>query len=160
MTLRPYIALLCTALLHTPFVSAETTADTLVISEAWVREGPPTASVLAAYMRIDNPGATDQIITAVSSPRFERVEMHRTEVVEGVARMLPQEQLVVPAGGSITLEPGGLHLMLINPTLPVSAGESVTLRLQLTGDNCTSTTAVVKRDDTGGMEDHSHHHHH
>lgn len=146
--------LLCTVLLHSPFSIAEE----LVIHEAWVREGPPTAAVLAGYMRIDNPGANERTITAVTSPRFERVEMHRTEVVDGVARMLPQEQLVVPAGGSLILEPGGLHLMLINPTAPVTAGETITLRLQLGDDNCASIDATVKRGADDGM-DHSHHHH-
>lgn len=155
---RLAITLFCATLLHSGFAAAET----LVISDAWIREAPPTATVLAGYMRIDNPGAQEQTITGVTSPRFERIEMHRTEVVDGVARMLPQEQLVVPAGGSLTLEPGGLHLMLIGPTEPVAAGDTVTLRLQLGDDgNCAWAEASVKRgDDAGGMDHSQHHHHH
>lgn len=137
--------------------SAIAQAEPLDISGAWVREGPPTAQVLAAYMQITNPGAQDLVITGASSPQFASVEIHRTEIVDGMARMLPQAQLVIPANGSITLEPGGLHLMLIQAREALPAGAQVEIQLQLENGANQAVTASVKPGTDAGMG-HSHHH--
>src|SRR5512147_3065222 len=91
---------------------------TLEVHDAWIREAPPTASVLAAYMVISNVRETPAEIAAISSPDFEHTELHRTIVESGVARMVPIEKFQIPAGERISLEPGGIHLMLINPERP------------------------------------------
>ena len=134
-------------------------AEPLNVSSAWVREGPPNTAVLAAYMRIENPGATDIAIVAASSPQFERVEIHRTEIRDGIARMLQQDRLVVPAGGSVELEPGGLHLMLIQAVQPLARGAQVEIDLQLNDGGRQQIGAEVRPSTDDGM-DHSHHHHH
>ena len=137
-------------------------AETLNVSDAWVRQGPPTAQVLAAYMTLANPGAQELVIIGASSPQFETVEIHRTEIVDGMARMIPQERLSIPAGGSVALEPGGLHLMLINAKQPLTADATVQIELRLDGGGSVSVAAPVRAADTGmhdGM-DHSQHNHH
>lgn len=142
-------------------VSQPLIAETLNVSNAWVRQGPPTAQVLAAYMTLENPGAQDIAVTGASSPQFETVEIHRTEIVDGMARMIPQERLTIPAGGSVTLEPGGLHLMLINAKQPLAADATVHIELRFDGGGSLSVDAPVRAD--AGMHegmDHSHHSHH
>jgi hypothetical protein len=135
-------------------------AETLNVSDAWVRQGPPTAQVLGAYMTLANPGAQEIAITSASSPQFETVEIHRTEIVDGMARMIPQERLAIPAGGRVALEPGGLHLMLINAKQPLAADATVRIELRLEGGGSVTVAAPVRAD--AGMHDgmdHSHHHH-
>ena len=88
-------------------------------------------------MQIANPGPKI-IIVGASSPQFEMVEIHRTEIVDGMARMIPQDRLPVPAGGSVTLEPGGLHLMLIQAKQPLQAAI-------MSRSICGSTTAPARR---------------
>ncbi|MBI5460817.1 MAG: copper chaperone PCu(A)C [Gammaproteobacteria bacterium] len=135
-------------------------AEDLKVSNAWVREAPPTSAVNAAYMHIANPGATDRTLTGASSPQFETVEIHRTEIVDGMARMLPQKQLVVPAGGSVTLEPNGLHLMLIQAKQPLHAGDHVEIDLHADGGAALKIDAEVRPDREGDMPegmDHSQH---
>lgn len=131
---------------------------TLRIADAWVREPPPTQEVLAAYMRIHNDAFDPRRITAVSSPDFRSVEMHRTVMQDGLARMVPQPDIVIPARGEVVLEPGGYHLMLIGPLKPLRAGNRVTIRLQLGTDLQQTVEAEVRQDD-GSMADHEHHHH-
>ena len=131
-------------------------AETLNITEAWVREAPPTSAVNAAYMHIANPGAKEQVITGASSPQFDTVEIHRTEIVDGMARMLPQERLVIPANGSVSLEPNGLHLMLIQAKQPLQAGEHVEINLSLDGGATQKVDAEVRPGMAEGM-DHSQH---
>lgn len=149
----------CTLLIAAATTSAQ--AESLEVSNAWVRQGPPTAQVLAAYMTLANPGTQELAITGASSPQFESVEIHRTEIVDGMARMIPQERLSIPAGGSVALEPGGLHLMLINAKQPLAADATVQIELRLDGGGSVSVAAPVRAD--AGMHegmDHSQHNHH
>lgn len=121
------------------------------VNDAWVRQGPPAAKVLAAYMTLTNPGAQAVVISGASSPQFERVEIHRTEVIDGVARMIPQQQLKLPPAGSVMLEPGGLHLMLIDAKQPLAEGDTVRIDLRLDADTRMAVEAPVRPD--AGMSD-------
>lgn len=143
-------------LLNTPLSAAET----LRVSGAWVREGPPNAVVLAAYMRIENRSASDAVVVGTSSPQFQRVEIHRTEVRDGIARMLPQERLRIPAGAAIELQPGGLHLMLIQPAQRLESGAQVEIELQLDGGRRQQVAAEVRPAANSSGTDHSQHQHH
>ncbi len=132
--------------------------ETLRIADAWVREAPPTQDVLAAYMRIHNDASGPRRITAVSSPEFRSVEMHRTVMENGLARMVPQPDIEIPPRGEVVLEPGGYHLMLIGPLKPLRAGNRVTIRLQF-GTGLQQTVEAEVRGGDGSMGDHEHHHH-
>ena len=130
----------------------------LEAQDAWVREGPPNSRVLAGFMGLSNPTGEDAVITAVASPDFGRIEMHKTEMQDGVARMLRQDRIVVPAGGTVSLEPGGMHLMLFDPTHPIKAGGQVSFELSLANGATVPVQASVRK---GGMGDaHQHHRHH
>lgn len=113
--------------------SSALAADSIIVYDSWIRSAPPNAKVLAAYMYIMNESAEPRSLTAVSSSSFEKVEMHRTELHDGMMRMVNQKQLHIPAGESLLLEPGGYHLMLIKPKSVPKAGDKV--KLQLYFDN-------------------------
>lgn len=91
----------------------------------WIRAAPPGAMMLAGYLRIDNPGPEPLRLLRVHSEDFGAIEVHRTEVVDGVSRMREITDLNVPAGGSVLLEPGGMHLMLMQPRRELHADDSV-----------------------------------
>jgi copper(I)-binding protein len=131
-------------------------APTMDVIDGWVREAPPTSRVLAAYMRIINLTEGDLTVTGITSPDFDAADLHRTVVEDGVARMLPVPELTIPAGGSITLEPGGLHLMLFDPVRPLQQGDSVTLVLHRSDDICITLSVPVLR---GTGAEHVHHQH-
>lgn len=130
----------------------------LHVSEAWVREGPPTARVLGGFMTLKNPAAQAIHITGISSPDFERVEMHRSVNDNGMAKMLRQDRLTVPAGGELVLAPGGLHLMLYEPKQPVRAGQRVQLLLHADSGTPLAVQAQVRAGMGHAMETHHHHH--
>jgi copper(I)-binding protein len=128
---------------------------TLEVHDAWIREAPPTASVLAAYMVISNTGGDPAEITSIASPDFDHTELHRTIVEAGVARMAPIEKLEIPAGEKIPLEPGGIHLMLINPQRPLREGDTVTLIIHCADGYDNTFTVPVLR--AAGEAAHQHH---
>ena len=115
------------------------------IENPWVREAPPMASMLAGYLQIKNSTDSVAMLIGVSSPEFRKVEVHRTEVVNGFARMVRQERIEVPANGMLVFEPGSYHLMLMMPTTPLSAGDTVSFRFEFEGERSLDVTAPVKR---------------
>ena len=99
----------------------------------------------AAYLAIRNLGnASDRLIGAA----FEgarRVEVHETRIDEdGLAIMRPVESVLIPAGGEIRLEPGGLHVMLMGLDRPLVAGEEVELTLIFQDSGARSLIARVR----------------
>ena len=98
-------------------------------SAAWIREAPPGAQRLAAYLVIDNNLSTAITLTGVSSESFASVQIHRTTMHDGVARMRMIGELAIGPGQAQSLNPGGTHLMLIDPRADFVAGDSVRLVL-------------------------------
>jgi len=136
-----------------------TMAGELHLMSPWIREAPPTARVLAGFVMLHNGADRDRRLVGVESEDFERVEMHRTLIENGMARMLPQEALEIPAGGMLSLEPGGYHLMLIGPRRALAEGERVTLTLHFADGEALPVVFEVRKG-SGDDMDHSHHHHH
>ena len=108
----------------------KTEQEILTIEDAWVREAPPSASMLAGYVTITNN--TDEVLTLTSaiSKQFHHVEIHRTIVENGVAKMRHQKELPIPAGESVKLEPGGYHFMLMHPESSVKADDEVLITVR------------------------------
>src|SRR3546814_14773037 len=78
--------------------------------------------MLAGFGRIDNGCAAPLVIVGASSPAFADVSVHQTSIVDGVSRMRAVPELRIAADGSAVLEPGGIHLMLLQPREPLQAG--------------------------------------
>lgn len=98
--------------------------------DGWIREAPPVARVRAGYLVLENTGAVDLVVTGARSAAFGAIEIHTMVEGEGGAmRMRRVPELVVPAGGRVELQPGGLHLMLFRAQRPLAAGETVTVEL-------------------------------
>jgi copper(I)-binding protein len=148
------------AWLFTAAAAADETG--LVVRDAWIREAPPGASVLAGYLQLENRGPEALVVDTMSSRDFGRIELHRTLVEEGVARMLPVGHLEIAAGESVILEPGGMHLMLFNPGRPLQVGDGVDFSIQLANGVSHAFQATVRRgaaDKAHQHHDHQHHQH-
>ena len=131
----------------------------LEVREAWVAEAPPGARVQAAYMQLRNGGSAPLTVTAATSPAFASVELHRTVQEGGVARMEKLSGLALAPGESVSLAPGGLHLMLIAPRQRLSEGEAVPLALHLDSGAAVSVEAVVRRTAMPADPHHDRHRH-
>lgn len=150
----------CIALLTLMYSLTAPADSALMVTDPWIREAPPGVEVLAAYMVIANPGVDSVTITAIDSPDFTRIEVHRTLVEDGVARMVPVESLQIEAAERLALEPGGMHLMLYNPQRPLRAGDSTVFDLQHGAEASTRIEVPVVKMDADSDADHHHHHHH
>jgi len=130
----------------------------LMIMDPWVREAPPNAKMLAGYFTIMNHSGKSVEIVGASSDKFEKVELHKTVHEEGVAKMIAQPSVEVGKHATVKFQPGGLHLMLIEPKTKLKAGDKVDITLKLNKGDELKMTAVVKKG--GAKEEHSHEHMH
>lgn len=101
-----------------------------VVEAPWIREAPPEAQVLAGYMSIRNEGRRPVLLTAISAPGFDRVEMHETRMDGDRMRMQAVANVDLPPDRTVEFRPGGLHLMLMGPERRFTDGDSVTLTLE------------------------------
>ncbi|HEY3785760.1 MAG TPA: copper chaperone PCu(A)C [Steroidobacteraceae bacterium] len=126
-------------------VAATALAQTppLVVQDAWIRAAPGS-DVAAAYLSLRNSTAKPITITSVYSPVASHSMIHETSVLAGQSRMRPHERLTVPAGQTVKLEPGGLHVMLQGLSRPLTVGEKVPLVLALAGGSTVQLTATVR----------------
>lgn len=127
----------------------------IMIKDAWVREAPPSAKMLAGYMTIENHTDKKKVLVSVTSPAFDKIEIHKSVNKDGMASMEQQRELSIAAQGKVTLEPGGFHLMLFNPHSAIKAGDNIAFTLKFANGSTSMVNATVKKA-TGGSE---HHHH-
>lgn len=88
------------------------------------------------FVTLTNPGPETDRLIAASSPVAERIEIHQTQMQDGVMKMRAQpDGVALPVGGTVALAPGGLHLMLFGLRQPLAADQSlpVTLRFERAG---------------------------
>ncbi|WP_150524394.1 copper chaperone PCu(A)C [Roseibium sediminis] len=86
----------------------------LTVSKAWTRATPPNAKAGAGFVTVTNNGSEADRLVGVSSAVAERTEIHEMAVVDGVMKMRELETGVeIPAGETVTLKPGGLHIMFM-----------------------------------------------
>lgn len=113
-----------------PTEQASATIGDLSISGAWVRATLPNQKVGGGYLTIENTGSDDDRLTAVSAPITERAEIHEMSMENDIMTMRRMDDgLAVPAGQSVQLEPGGLHLMFQDLDEPIQDGDTVPVTL-------------------------------
>ena len=112
----------------------------------WVRLPPGAAMAMAAgFGRLANPCAQSLAVVSASSPAFGDVSLHESTQVDGVNRMREVDRLALPAGGAAILAPGGLHLMLMEPTQPLREGVAVPVTFVLADGRKVEASLQVRK---------------
>lgn len=142
-----------------PAENQDTTADESAVAPAGpvikVMEPFAFASMPngAVYMHLMNEGDADDRLISAETDVAETVELHETKMDENeVMHMGPIDAVELPAGGSATLEPGGMHIMLIGLKKELATGD--TFELTLNFEQSGSQTIEVKVQEGMAM-DHS-----
>ena len=136
-------------LLAVLFLAACQPADgDLRIEDAWARETPQGAPNGVIYMVIHNDTGNHDALIAVESPSAGHSGIHTHIDDNGVMRMRPRDDLKIPARGTVVLEPGGDHVMLMDLFEPLRAGEfvTVTLTFEQAGERMVSVPSLAMGD--------------
>ena len=104
-------------------------AGELTVTNAWSRSTPPVAKVGVVYFTLNNDTGKSDRLLKLSTPVATQVEVHRTEVLDGIARMREVALLHVEAGQTLEFRPGGLHVMLMGLRKPLVTGTTYELDL-------------------------------
>jgi copper(I)-binding protein len=118
----------CAGPLHAQ--SADGRIGNITVSGASARATPPGATVGAIYFTVSNAGTSADRLDAVSTPIARSVQIHATSTVGGVMQMREVDGVECPPGATVKAEPGGLHVMLIGLTAPLTLGSAFTVSLQ------------------------------
>ena len=114
----------------------------VTVKEAWVRGTIPGQKVTGAFMQLTS--TADAALVDASSPSARFVEIHEMKKEGDVMKMRAIDKLALPAGRSVTLTPGGYHMMLFDLKAPLKAGDVVPLTLTFEDAAGKRSTAEVK----------------
>jgi periplasmic copper chaperone A len=145
--------------------------ETIAVDDVRSRMSPMLAGVAAVYLDLENATDTDDALVGASVPATVagRVELHETYAVDdtmdgegmgdsddtmdgegmddgGMMSMREVPSIALPAGSTVDLAPGGLHLMLIDLVEDLSPGDTFELTLEFEQADSVTVTAEVRED--------------
>lgn len=131
----------------------------LSVDHPMAYETAPTAHTGGGYMTITNTGDTADRLLAVKVERFDKVMLHESkESADGMASMSHIEAVDIPAGETVTFQPGGLHVMFMGlGGDPLEVGETIPAILVFEKAGELAVDFNVEARDGASHEDHSDH---
>ena len=114
-------------------VASTAMATDLEVKSPWVRGTVAGQKATGAFMELRSPAGTT--IVGASSNAAGITEIHEMKMDGGVMKMKAAPRLDLPAGKTVSLAPGGYHVMLMDLKQPLKKGDVVTITLQLEGAN-------------------------
>ena len=101
------------------------------ISQPWSRATPKGAASGAGYMTLTNKGAAPDRVSCVSDDASAQCQIHTMTMEGAVMKMRPVEGgLEIKPGESVTLKPGGNHMMFLSLKHPLEQGGTVKATLK------------------------------
>ena len=137
------------------------TKGDLVISAPWSRATPAGAQVAGGYVVITNKGLSADRLVSFTTDLADQPEVHEMTNEGGVMKMRPLAKgLVIPAGATVKLEPGGYHLMLLKLKKPLVAGQRYRAVLVFEKAGAVEAEFEVRAMGAGQQKSHGGHHNH
>ena len=126
-----HLLLACASLAAATPVAAghETRLGPITIVHPYARPTAPGQPVGGAYLRVVNQGPAERLVSARTEVAAG-VELHSMHMEGDVMRMREIAAVELPAGRSVELKPGGMHLMLVGLKAPLEMGASFPLTLK------------------------------
>ena len=117
------------------------------ISDAWARPTPGEGTNTAIYLTVSNDGDDADTLMAADGAACGVTELHMTTIEDDVMRMTPlTDGILIPARSSVTLGPGGLHVMCIGVTDALVEGAATEVTLDFASAGEVTVVADVRSD--------------
>src|SRR5271155_1076831 len=115
----------------TPLQAADYDVGSIHIAQPWARATPKGANAGAGYLTITNKGSAADRLSCVSDDASAQCQIHSMTMDNGVMQMRPVEGgLEIKPGETMTLKPGGFHIMLRDLKHPLEPGQSLKATLK------------------------------
>lgn len=116
----------------------------LTVTNGWVRASEEIGGVAAVYFTLQNESSSKAVVVGVRTDVASIVTFHKTVVGStGAERMSAIPELRIPAGATAVLQPGGLHLMLIDLEESLVDGQILPLQLEMRDGSQLSIEVLV-----------------
>ena len=127
--IRPFFVALA-LLAATPAFAHDITLGALELNGPFARATLPNAPVAGGFVTIVNTGTEDDRLVSASAHIARETQIHEMAMEGDVMKMRQlADGIAIPAGETVTLEPGGLHLMMMGLNGPLVEGETVPVTL-------------------------------
>ncbi len=150
----PFLAVLLAGALHAP---APALAASVHITEAWA---PPSLKGVkngVAFVTIANDADQPDTLTGAETPSAASAELHTHEMQGDVMQMRAVKSITIPANETVAMQPGGLHIMLLQLNHELKEGDTVPLILHFEHTGDIKTEAKVRAHDVEPAHGHSMH---
>lgn len=128
--INPVIALMICAASGVAYAEHSFSRGDVTVTHPWSRPTPPGVAMGVGYMVISNQGDTAITFVGATTPKAEKVTLHRSMMKDDMMSMRPlTEALSIPAGETVKLEPYSYHLMLEGLKSAVARGERFPMTL-------------------------------
>jgi len=101
----------------------------IVVKHPWIMEPPPGPNTTMMGMTVLNEGDQADKLIEVKTDIAKRVEIHKTVIENGVAKMVHQRYVKIPPRSKIEFKHHGYHIMIIGLKKRVKVGDKVKVRL-------------------------------
>jgi copper(I)-binding protein len=112
------------------------------VTDVWGWSSTPDRG--AVYFTVENTGAEADRLMGASSDAAGVVQVHETTMVEGTAQMSEVDGVDIPAGGTVTFEPGGYHVMMMEIPEPLEVGSTIDVTVTFEGAGDIDVTAEIR----------------
>lgn len=132
----------------------------LKIDHPWSRATPMVAPVAGGYITVTNNGTGADRLLGGTTELAQKVEIHESTAKDGVARMRPlTDGVVIEPGQTVELQPGGTHIMFVEPSRQLKDGDrfDVTLSFEKAGDVDVEFAVQSMGSKPAATEDHNGH---
>ena len=122
--------------------AAATRLGSLEISGGYARATLPNAPVGGGFLTIVNHGSADDRLVSAVSPVAGQTQLHEMAMDGGVMKMRElADGIKIPAGATVTLAPGGFHIMFMQ--LKQALVEGTTVPVTLTFEKAGTATVEL-----------------
>lgn len=132
-------------------------AELVSVEAAHIRGMPPGQQTTTAYMQLTNNTRQVLHLRGAVADWSERIEVHSHSMKDGVMRMRKVDALTIGPADTVSLEPGGYHLMVFGLQRVLKDGEKLDLILQF--DSGTQRVQIPVKSILSKSDSHHHHHH-
>ena len=130
MLIRTLSLIAAAALFASPAWAQAYKLGSLEIDQPWTRATPPTAKTGGGFVTITNKGTTPDRLIAARSAVSDKVEIHEMKMDGNVMRMRELDKgLEIPPGATVTLKPGGYHIMFMELKAPFAKDAKIPVTL-------------------------------
>jgi copper(I)-binding protein len=131
-------------------------ADNVAVVDPYVRMVPPGAMATAAFMVLKNSGDKDVKLVKAESSASRVTELHTHLNEGGVMKMRQVPAVDIKARGEATLQPGGLHVMMIDLKAQLKEGDKVAITLGFDDGSSKKIEAPIRKPMPMPAMDHEH----